>query len=111
MPIASSSQSLGSMRSTAIRESPIVLGWMAVMYRNSIPRARICQSDFREELFPSKKLHRSRALIGLNVLYIVVNVTPRHSLERVYLKAQIGCSMQESSAVPGMVTAEIAICT
>jgi hypothetical protein len=56
------------MRSTAIRESPVVLGWMAVMYRNSIPGAKICQSDFREALFPSKKPHRSRPMIGLSIL-------------------------------------------
>src|SRR5215471_9144708 len=71
MPIASSSQSLGSMRSTAIRDFPVVLGWMAATYRKSIPRARTCQSDFREELFPSKKLHSSKPIIGLNLLDIV----------------------------------------
>jgi hypothetical protein len=49
----------------------MVLGWMAVMYRKSIPAARSCQSDFREELFPSKKLHNNKTMIGLNLLYIV----------------------------------------
>jgi len=58
---------------------------MGVMYRKSIPRARIRQSDFREELFANKKLHNNKPMIDLDILYIVGKERPHHLLGRVYL--------------------------
>jgi hypothetical protein len=62
----------------------VVLGWMALMYRKSIPRARTRQSDFREKLFASKKLHSNKPMIDLGILNIVGKVRPHRLLGRVY---------------------------
>src|SRR6266478_2929782 len=52
--MAASSHSLGSIRKTAICESPAELGSWAVTYRSSMPGARVCQPEFVPATSPGK---------------------------------------------------------